>query len=54
MGKLVDGDILAPVPVVAVTEDVFFRRGSKRHSNGRSETSGTFVPVARVQEGVLR
>ena len=54
MGKLVDGDVLAPVPVVAVTEGILLRRGAKRHCNSCSETSCSLVPVARVQEGVLR
>ena len=54
VGKLVDGDVLAPVPVVAVTEGILLRRGAKRNCNSCSETSCSLVPVARVQEGVLR
>jgi len=54
VSKLVDGDVLAPVPVVAVTEGILFCGGAKRHSNSCSETSRSLVPVARVQEGVLR
>ena len=53
MCKLVDGDVFAPVPVVAVTEGILFCRGAKWYCNSCSKTSCSLV-VARVQEGVLR
>ena len=54
VGKLVDGDVLSPIPVVAVAEGILLRRGAERDCNSCSETSCSLVPVSRVQEGVLR
>jgi len=54
VGKLVDGDVLSPVPVVAVAEGILLRRGAKRYSHGCSETSSSLIPVSWLEEGVLR